>query len=157
MTSFSQNKKNEEPPLTLSTNPESKFIFDTVIEINETSKKEIFKRAKDWVMSNVRTYDNNIEFDDENNDHINTTVNISLDKYHNASFCNFKLTFHFKENKCRITGQSFKFKSVFRESEFENTKFAVSKTKVYKEFDEKFQAFINQAYKAILATKDDNW
>ena len=113
LTSFSQNKKNEEPPLTLSTNSESKFVFDTVLEINETTKKEIYKRAKNWVMSNVRTYDNNIEFDDENNDHINTTVNISLDKYHNASFCNFKLTFLFKDKKCRITGQSFKFKSIF--------------------------------------------
>ena len=130
----SQNKKNEDPPYSLYTNENGSFVFDTVIEIAEITKSELYKRAKNWVISNVRSNDKTVIFDDENNEEIRTDVTTALGKFPGVSI-NFKLAIYFKDGKCKINCESFAYQYIgsgtLYEEDFAKVK-VMGKKMVYK-------------------------
>src|SRR5690349_5307881 len=82
---YTQNVRNTEPPLTLSTNETGKFVFDTVVNVNGVSKGELYKRTKSWITSNIRTSDNTVILDDKDSSEIKTDATLDLERFGNFS------------------------------------------------------------------------
>jgi len=101
---FAQNTKNTKPPLTLYTTESGSFIFDTIINFTGVSKQDLYKRAKNWVISTIRTSDNTVVFDDKDSSEIRTDATILLTGY---GYVNFKMSIYLKDNKSKIVYESF--------------------------------------------------
>jgi len=41
------------------------YAYEEVVAVDGVSKEEMFKRAKQWIVANLKTVDNNIQFDDK--------------------------------------------------------------------------------------------
>lgn len=93
---------------------QQKEIIETV-EVDSLSKSELYQNAKKWILSRFMTSDNIVEFDDENNETINVTGHILMDKLKfmqgamgyfvktSGNTITFKLRIDFKEGKFRYT------------------------------------------------------
>lgn len=161
---YAQNKKNQEPPLTLYTNESGSYIYDTIIEFQELKKEELYDRAKKFILSNVRTNDNNFKFDDENKSEINTDVGLSMSKTYNGTSAFFKLNIMFKEGKCKIIAQSFLLQIVGRTiyeaplNEINLNAYSfINKKKVYKGFDEVFSTFMKSLNESLITNPKTDW
>jgi hypothetical protein len=92
-------------------NEQGHMVYEKVVEVNNVSKEELYKRVKAWVMDNVKTIDNNIQYDDKGSETIITTPTIALENLKNNHVVNqkvnFKLKILFKDNKMKITASSF--------------------------------------------------
>ncbi len=53
-------------------NAAGSYTYEGVVTVENVSKEEMYKRAKQWVLSNLKTEDNNIGFNEENQTIINT-------------------------------------------------------------------------------------
>ncbi len=54
------------------------YYYEEVVEVPQSAQSVIFERAKNWVMSNFKTADNNIVYDDKEF-HIVNTAAIKID------------------------------------------------------------------------------
>ncbi len=156
---IAQNTKNTKPPLTLYTTESGNFIMDTVINVNDVSKEELYKRAKDWVVSTVRTSDQNVIFDDTDFNEIRTDITLNLTKFAGINKVNFKLSVFFKDNKCRIITESFIYLyigSEAYEAPLDKLK-TVRNKKTYKEFDIEFAKFKNSLIQSLYKAVDNDW
>ena len=156
---FAQNIKNKKPPLTLYTTESGGFIYDTVINVNDVSKQELYKRAKNWVISTVRTSDKTVVFDDAEFNEIRTDVTLAIAKFAGVNV-NFKISIYLKDNKCRFVNESFMYHYLGTEgiydSSFEKAK-VVMMGKIYKEFDKEFTAFRDSFIKSLLKSSKSDW
>jgi len=160
---FAQFTKNTKPPLTLYKTESGSFILDTVINVNDVSKSHLYKRAKNWVISTVRTSDQTVIFDDENNDEIRTDVTINIDNgvFATPPKVNFKLAIYLKDNKYRIIANSFKYYAFststgIYEAEFHKIK-VMGKKSTYKMFDDEFTKFLNSLNESLNKSIDNDW
>jgi len=85
------------------------YKFDSVFHVNNISKQEMYSRARKWVIANIKTNDNNIEFNDSEF-YISTTptivippINIPFVGEIPRGWANFKFILEFKDNKYRLT------------------------------------------------------
>ncbi|MEI7661477.1 MAG: DUF4468 domain-containing protein [Bacteroidota bacterium] len=155
----SQNIKNKKPPLTLYTAESGSYIYDTVINVKDVSKQDLYKRAKNWVISTVRTSDNTVVFDDSGFNEIRTDVTIGISLYIGVAQVNFKLSIYLKDNKCRLLCESFMLHYVgsrIYDSPLETAKFIDIK-KVNKGFDQQFTVLTNAFIKSVLENKKSDW
>jgi hypothetical protein len=157
---LSQNVKNNSLPFSLYTNEQKDFIYDTILEVSETTKNIIYQRAKDWVNSNTRTTDNNVLFDDKDFNEIKTDITVPVGGKYVAAFVNAKLILKFKENKCKITFQSFLFQKIGKGTLYEESfnKIDIAGVKAYyKEFDERFPNILNSLLNSLQKNEDKEW
>ena len=79
------------------------YYYEGGVPVEGVSKEEMFKRAKEWVLSNFKTGDNNIEFDEQNLSIFNSPT-IILEKFKNnaGDYLNFKIKLLFKEGKYKF-------------------------------------------------------
>ncbi len=83
------------------------YAFDSVITADGLSKELMFQRAKDWIISNFKTEDNNIKYDAGGMSIATTgTIVLKTGSGFNWSIthclCNFKLNIQFKDGRYRI-------------------------------------------------------
>lgn len=85
----------------------NEYYYEDVVPVEGVSKEEMFKRAKVWVLQNLKTSDNNIQFD-ENSFSIINEATIVLTPTKSAfwgvttGMANFKLNIQFKEGKYKF-------------------------------------------------------
>lgn len=83
------------------------YAYEEVINVEGIAKEEMFKRAKSWVIANLKTDDNNIRFDETNMNIINTAT-IVLKAAHGFNWAlthalvNFKLNIQFKDGRYKF-------------------------------------------------------
>ncbi|WP_129019501.1 DUF4468 domain-containing protein [Edaphocola flava] len=84
-----------------------KYVYEGVVNVENISKDEMFKRAKNWVQETFKTGDNNIRFDDKEYSIINSPTVIFqngkkgiLDYY--GGLISFKLVIQFKDGKYKF-------------------------------------------------------
>ncbi len=85
------------------------YKCDSIFQVSNITKEEMYSRARKWVIANLKTNDNNVEFNEVELS-ITTTPTILIPSY-NVSFsgeitrglANFKLNLQFKDNRYRIT------------------------------------------------------
>lgn len=84
------------------------FKLDMVTNVDNVPKEEMYKRAKKWVLANLKTSDNNINFNDEDLSIINNS-SILIEPISKAfvgvisqGVADFKFNLQFKDNKYRL-------------------------------------------------------
>jgi tRNA(Ser,Leu) C12 N-acetylase TAN1 len=83
------------------------YYYEGVIPVEGVSKEEMFKRAKDWVLSTLKTNDNNIKFDEKEFSIITSSTFVVKETSRGATTLssaqvNFKLIIQFKEGKYKF-------------------------------------------------------
>jgi hypothetical protein len=95
-------------------------VFTEVVELEGMNKKEIYDKAKVWVVSTLKSGDNMVELQGENSDKIIGTGNIVLPQslidqsvapytYFSNYRLNFKFIISFKDNKLKYSVENFNF------------------------------------------------
>jgi len=161
-------QEEKDPPVTLTKTETSGFTFEKIIDLPAVSKEQAYDRIKQWIITNLKTADNNIAFDDKEKNNISTATGLLLGKIPNAWLTNaveFKISFSFKDNKMKINASQFVFEGQVQDEQNTTCEFdqikgplypkGIRKT-IYKKFDEKFAALIASA-EAAAAKKDDKW
>jgi len=83
------------------------YSYEEVVTVEGVAKEEMFRRAKSWIIANLKTDDNNIQFD-ENNLNITNTATIVLKAAHGFNWAlthalvNFKLNIQFKDGRYKF-------------------------------------------------------
>jgi hypothetical protein len=83
------------------------YAYEQVVNVEGVSKEEMFSRAKKWIISNFKTNDNNIQFDETNLTIANTaTVVLKVASGFNwaltSGLVNFKLNLQFKDGRYKF-------------------------------------------------------
>ena len=102
-----QAKDKEEIQKVLVKNDADKYVFEGVVNVDGAAADMMYKRAKEWVIANLKTGDNNIQFDDEKKSIVNSaTIVIKQERSGMASFSstlvNFKLNLQFKDGRYKF-------------------------------------------------------
>lgn len=75
------------------------YYYEGIVPVEGVSKEEMFKRAKDWVLSNFKTGDNNIQFDEQSLSIYNSPI-VKMKRITNH--LNFKIAIYFKDGKYKF-------------------------------------------------------
>jgi hypothetical protein len=79
------------------------YYYEGVVPIDGITKEEMFKRAKEWVLSTFKTEDNNAQFDEPNMVMFtSSTLALKVYKAAKTDFVNFKLKVLFKDGKYKF-------------------------------------------------------
>lgn len=79
------------------------YYYEGVVPVDGVTKEEMFRSAKDWVLSTVKTEDNNAKFDDQELSIFTTpTIVVKAINGRNNDFVNFKLKLMFKDGKYKF-------------------------------------------------------
>lgn len=154
-------------PSCLKKGEDGKYYYDTVLNVGTISKQALYKKMKDWTMTNIKTIDNNISFDDNTFETIITTPTINMENLpHNwrvSQSINFKLKISFKENRMRIQANSFSYfgkapnDTGLRGGAIETTEYNKAFIKsINEKFDSTFLMFISQLSK-VAQTNEKEW
>lgn len=84
----------------LPTNNLGEVVFSNVVELENQSKEELYKKAKFWIVSSLKSGDNMVELAGNNSDQVVGTGNLLIDDV---------LTGLNKVNKTTFTSLNFKF------------------------------------------------
>ncbi|MFA6152380.1 MAG: DUF4468 domain-containing protein [Chitinophagaceae bacterium] len=146
------------------------FSFERVIQTPSQTKDVLYKKAKAWVLSTMKTADQNISYDEENFKIVNSGAKSIDPKKNSAAFLisegyfNFKILFEFKDGKYRVKIDNFE---IFTRA---NTGFQVKdKTRTYAELsdnkegkyireqiDEKLTSLIRSLNGSLVSSEQKN-
>jgi hypothetical protein len=94
-----------------------KVKYSGIVDLSGSSKEKIYKKAKAWIVSTLKSADNIIELDDVNMDKLvatGTTIVDSLklpyvykDSFSRNSYINFKFIILIKEGRLKYTVENF--------------------------------------------------
>lgn len=145
---------------------DGRLAFEKVVEVNGAGKDQLYTRMKAWVKENVKTEDNNIEFDDAGKELIVTTPTLALKdlkmKHVTNQHVNFKLKLQFKEGRMRILASSFQYFGIdinrnIHTEPLEDVSFKRIMPNPLKQigpiFDETFSAFVAAIEKAAVQSE----
>lgn len=156
----------------LATGEDGYLTYEKIVQAEGLSKDVLYARMKAWVRDNIKTADNNIEFDDVGKELIVTTPTLSLKdlkmKHVTNQKVNFKLKLQFKDGRMRVTASSFQYFGIdinqnIHTEPLEDLSFKRIMPNPLKQivpiFDETFSAFISSIEKAALQadSKDKDW
>lgn len=75
------------------------YYYEDIVPVNNITKEEMFGRAKAWVLSTLKTVDNNVQFDEKEM----SIYNSSTVLLKNANeYLNFKISILFKDGKYKF-------------------------------------------------------
>ena len=138
------------------------MYFEKVYTADGVSKAELYQRMKDWVTTNLSSGDNNISFDDQGKDYINTTTRMPLEGLNSISV-SFKVSLHFKDGKVKLECPSFTYIAIGEgrliETELGSIKYGGANKRIYRSFDKTFSKFLESFDAGVHAAgkKGDNW
>ena len=111
MVSNAKKEKEKNPIVITKDETTGKYAYEKVIVVEGLSADEIFKRAKQHVISTFKTVDNNIQFDEENK-YITNNANFLIENANGMAgilpwavvngFCNFKFNLQIKDGRYKI-------------------------------------------------------
>lgn len=99
-------------------NASGSYSYENVVNVGNVSKEEMFKRAKQWVLSNLKTDDNNIGFNEEQQT-INSTATLVMTPGGGFSWTithgliNFKLKLEFRDGRYKFVFDNIVVQAVF--------------------------------------------
>lgn len=83
------------------------YFYEGVVPVEGVTKEEMFKRAKQWVLANLKTSDNNLQFDEQQFTIVNSSTIVVPPKRKTTlivdkCLVNFKLLIQFKEGRYKF-------------------------------------------------------
>jgi hypothetical protein len=162
--------KEEEYKVVVAKNERGEYLYEGVINVENVAKEEMFKRAKEWIISNLKTEDNNISFD-EANMHIANTASVVLKPGSGFNWnmthivVNFKLNLAFKDGRYKFVFDNIVVQAASPGIGLETLSYEQitrnNKPSKYvrKEVNEKLLSLSNQLEEAVKAggKANDNW
>ena len=103
----SKDEKEEFKEILVADEATGEYYYEAVMPVENVDKEEMFKRAKTWVLSNLKTSDNNINADEKDLTIINT-ASVVLDQMKGFGWAitsgniDFKLNIAFKDGKYKV-------------------------------------------------------
>ncbi|MCP4461068.1 MAG: DUF4468 domain-containing protein [Cytophagales bacterium] len=105
----------------LPTNEKGEVVFTNVVQAEGMSKDELYKNAKFWIISTLKSGDNMVELSGDNSDRIVGTGNMTLEnivmakKYHRAkqNSLNFKFIVLCKEGRLKYEVSNFTYSYLY--------------------------------------------
>lgn len=78
------------------------YYYEGVVPVEGISKEEMFKRAKEWVLSNLKTGDNNAQFNEQELViYNNPTISVKVKGFPDG-YANFKIKISFKDGRYKF-------------------------------------------------------
>ncbi len=149
---------------------DGQWTYEKVINADGNNQEALYKKMKMWIVSHVKTADNNIMYDDKGFETIVTTPTIKLENIKNKHLhdqvANFKLTIYFKDNKMKVVANTFYYYGLDmtgneRKGPFEGLQIKRIIPAPYDELEEKFDAsftsFVEELERAAKDTKKSDW
>jgi hypothetical protein len=143
--------------------------YEKVIEVPNSTKEVLYKKMKDWVISNIKSVDVNSSYDDKNFEEIVTTPTLAIEDTKNKlvrnQSINFKFRILFKDNKMKIEATNFNYfgidmNSTIHTDPLENVVFKRiipdPAPRVQEKLDAVLNAFITAAETAAKSEKKSN-
>ncbi len=88
-----------------------RFVYEGIVKVDSISKAEIFSRAKEWIVRNLKSSDSNVNLDDKESKSLTSAGNIHLENrlghYYSNINLNFKLSVFVKDEKYKYIVESF--------------------------------------------------
>lgn len=85
-----------------------KVVYQGIIKVDTIGKRELYTRAKDWVVRTLKSSDNNINLDDKDFNSLTATGNIMLPDIGNRMsvmfterYFNLKISIYFKDGRVK--------------------------------------------------------
>jgi hypothetical protein len=79
------------------------YYYEGVVPVEGVTKEEMYKRAKDWVLANFKTGDNNSVFDEKELSIFNSpTIVLGKTKTTSGDYLNFKIKLLFKDGRYKF-------------------------------------------------------
>jgi Domain of unknown function (DUF4468) with TBP-like fold len=100
-----QDKSEEAKTVLVKEDNSDNYYYEGVVPVEGVTKEEMFKRAKQWVLSTLKTGDNNIQFDESTSIINSSTILVKGKKgmgYSPDALINFKINIWFKEGKYKF-------------------------------------------------------
>jgi hypothetical protein len=92
------------------------YTYQDVVKIDSTTKQQLYQKTRSWILENLKSADNIIDLDDKQQNTLNASGVLLLDKqyfgpfgatsYANAKL-SFKVSFQFKEGRFKYTFSNF--------------------------------------------------
>ncbi|KAA5536707.1 DUF4468 domain-containing protein [Taibaiella lutea] len=98
-----QDKDEEVKTVLVSDDNATNYYYEGIVPVEGVTKEEMFKRAKQWVLSTFKTEDNSAGFDEKEFIIFNSPT-IVLEKFKSApgDYVNFKIKLSFKDGKYKF-------------------------------------------------------
>lgn len=155
---YAQDEKKELPE-TLQRHEDRSVYFEKVYNEEGASKADLYQRAKQWVTTQLKTDDNNIAFDEQDHNYINTTVRIPLTGMEGIS-TEFKVSIMFKDGRVKLSCTNFTYINITQghliENELGTIKYGGANKKIYHSFDKSFEALL-QSFENAMSKKGSDW
>lgn len=99
--------KEEEYKVVVAQGENGSYQYEQVVPVESVSKEEMFKRAKSWIIANMKTDDNNIQFDEAGMNITNTATLVmkpasGFNWAITHGLVNFKLHLMFKDGRYKF-------------------------------------------------------
>lgn len=150
------------------------YIYEEVVTCDDVSKEDMFKRAKQWIVGNLKTVDNNIQFDDKDlviNNEASTiiTAGQGLTWAISRGSTSFKIHLAFKEGRYKLRIDNI---TIYLEHGMSDPPNSFSYTLLMKDRDSKAKKHVvnnvnsqigavieglKEAIKLGVTTEKDNW
>ncbi|MBS1779334.1 MAG: DUF4468 domain-containing protein [Bacteroidetes bacterium] len=146
-----------------------KYTYEKILEVPGVDKKTLYERAKAWVKVNVKTSQDHIYFDDNEQNSILATTALKIKDSKNSvmtnQFVDFKFKIYFKEGKVKIACDDFVYHGISQAGEvlqkdFDNLKsmYKTFQKEIYTDFDEHFPQMITSLESSLKKSgNDDKW
>lgn len=146
------------------------WAYEKVVTVAGVSKKDLYERAKVWVLGNVKSVDVNTAYDDKNQELIVTTPTLALPnlKWRQITdqAINFKLQIAFKDGKAKVSASGLNYFGISSTGTIYHTPMKSLELKGYSPdpykqigqgFDDAFLAFITALQGALNAPAKSDW
>lgn len=163
-------EKDEEYKVVVIKSESSGYVYENVVNVEGVSKEEMFKRAKTWIIANLKTEDNNINFDEAGMSITNTaTLVLKAASGFNWAIThgvvNFKLNIMFKEGRYKFIFDNIVVQAAYADGIVETLNYDQLQRNnkpakhIRKEVNEKLLAVSSQLEAAIKSggKANDNW
>jgi hypothetical protein len=152
--SFSQDKLLDILPL-----ENGSVIYTEVVKVDSLNKKELYNRAKKWVVLKYKSANDVIQLDDKEDGIIIGKGNFGIKYYSRRPTINHTLQIETRDGRYKYTISSFIYsdvqKDTFTVEEF--PKSWAGKKKLYRTLDEKVNSIIADLKKSMETELKDDW
>jgi hypothetical protein len=162
--------KEEDYKTVVAKTEDGNYQYEQVVTVEGVNKEEMFKRAKSWIIANLKTEDNNIRFDEADMSISNTaTVIMKAASGFNWAIThglvNFKLNLMFKDGRYKFAFDNIAVQAAYADGIVETLNYEQVQRNnkpakhICKEVNEKLLQIATQLEKAIKtgSTAKDNW
>ena len=167
---FAKGEKDKDVKEVVVKNATGAYSYEGVVAVENVSKEEMYKRSKQWVLSNLKTGDNNIGFDAEAQS-INNTATIVMDPVGGFGWMitqglfNFKIQLEFRDGRYKFIFDNIVVQSLYSTGIVETLAFEkITKNNkpakhIKNEVNEKLAALAQSLEAAVKGAKssNDNW